>query len=222
MRKEVAAMSTTADVKSSASKILSTSLVKLKFLVDKVANSIEGRYSINGATEVSLGTLIIPQSFTAGKTLSDEVTKNIAFAGIYATHRSATAALNFNFEDFRVEAVTTTAAPLLSDAGDQEGSLSSSMNNSLMSENNLGKTRVYPNPLQKRFNLEVPKQYKGTVTLQIADQLGKIYEIGEYQLKPGGSNIEVNISHLLLKAGIYSLRLHSKTIKTEVIKLVIQ
>ncbi len=222
MRKEVAAMSTTADVKSSASKILSTSLVKLKFLIDKVANTIEARYSINGATEVSIGTLIIPQSFTAGKTLSDGVTKNIAFAGIYATHRSATAALNFNFEDFKVEAVTTTAALVLSDAGAQEGSLSSSINNSLMPENNLEKTKVYPNPLQKRFNIEFPKKYKGIVTVQIADQLGKIYEIGEYKLKPGGSVVEVNISYLSLKTGIYSLRLHSETLKTEVIKLVIQ
>ncbi len=91
-----------------------------------------------------------------------------------------------------------------------------------MPENNIETTRVYPNPLQKRFNLELPEKYKGIVTLQIADQLGKIYDIGEYKLKPGGSVIEVNISHLLLKAGIYSLRMHSKTMKTEVIKLVIQ
>ena len=107
MRKEIAAISTTADVKNTASMTLSSSLVKLKFVVNKVTNTIEGFYGINGATEVSIGSLTIPQSFTTGKTLSDGVTQNITFAGIFATHRNAATALNFSFEDFKVELTST-------------------------------------------------------------------------------------------------------------------
>ncbi len=215
MRKEVAAISTTADVKTTGSMILSSSLVKLKLLIDKAANTIAGFYSINGGSEISLGTLSIPQSFTAGKTLSDGVTKNITFAGIYATHKSATTALNFSFEDFKVEAVTTTASLLnadnISSLAAQESSLLSNV-----------KSKVYPNPLLKRFNIQFPATYKESFTIQIIDQLGKIYNIGKYRLKPGESNIKVDISHLLLAAGIYSLRIQSDTSKTEVIKLIIQ
>src|SRR5688572_24634421 len=109
MRKEVGAISTSADTKGTGSMTLSSSLVKLIFLVDQVTNSIDGFYSINGGTEVSVGTLSIPQSFTTGRTLSDGVTKNITFAGIFATHRSAAIPLNFSFEDFKIEAVTTVA-----------------------------------------------------------------------------------------------------------------
>lgn len=109
MRKEIAATSSAADVKSSGSITLSSSLVKLKFLVDKVASTVEGFYCINGGVEISVGTLSIPQSFTAGKTLSDGVTRNITFAGIFATHRSAVTPITFSFEDFKVE--TTTSGP---------------------------------------------------------------------------------------------------------------
>jgi glucose/arabinose dehydrogenase len=105
MRKEVAAMSGSTDAKSSASMNLSSSAVKLRVIVSKVSNTIEAFYSINGASEVKLGTLTIPQSFTAGKTLSDGVTANTTFAGIFATHRSAAAPLTFSFEDFKVSEI---------------------------------------------------------------------------------------------------------------------
>ncbi len=113
MRKEVSAISSGTDVKSSASMILSSSLVQLKFSINKIENTIEGFYSINGGTEASIRTLTIPQNFTDGKTLSDGLTKNITFAGIFATHRSAAAALTYSFEDFKIEAVTI---PALSNA----------------------------------------------------------------------------------------------------------
>jgi hypothetical protein len=224
MRKEVTAISTATDIKSSGSLILSSSLVKLKFLIDKVANTIAGIYSINGGSEISLGTLSIPQSFTAGKTLSDGVTKNITFGGIYATHRSATTALNFSFEDFKVEAVTTTA-PLSLNADNSNFSIAQgdpSSSTIVAFENNFETLKIYPNPLHKRFNIQFPGTYRGNFTLQIVDQLGKIYEIGKYRSGEGRSNMEVDISNLLLKAGIYSLRIHSNNSKTEVIKLIIQ
>jgi hypothetical protein len=87
--------------------------------------------------------------------------------------------------------------------------------------NNFEKTKVYPNPLHNRFNIEFPSTYKGNFTIQIIDQLGKVYEVRQSKLKPGGTNMEVDISNLFLKAGIYSLRIQSDTRKTEVIKLII-
>ena len=220
MRKEIAAMSFTTDVKSTGSMILSSSLVNLKFVVNKVANTIEGFYSINGGTELSIGTLSVPQSFTAGKTLSDGVTQNIIFAGIFATHRIATTPLTFSFEDFRVESVIVNASfnhYSLNSSVIQRGFFSGIF----ASENNFEKPKVYPNPLQKRFKLEFPGKYEGIFTLQIVDQFGKIYEIGKARIKSGGSNIEVDISKLFLRTGIYLLRIHSDTRKTEVIKLVV-
>ncbi len=103
MRKEIAAISSAADYRSSGSMTLSSSLVKLKLLIDKAANTIEAFYCINGGTELSLGILSLSQSLTAGKTLSDGVTQNITFSGVYATHRNAVSALTYNFEDFKVQ-----------------------------------------------------------------------------------------------------------------------
>lgn len=87
--------------------------------------------------------------------------------------------------------------------------------------NSLESPRVYPNPVHKRFNLQLPGRYQGNVTLQIADPVGKTFEIGKYQLKPGGTNVEVNVSHLSLKPGAYFLKINLET-KTEVLKLIVQ
>ncbi|MEJ7676438.1 MAG: T9SS type A sorting domain-containing protein [Segetibacter sp.] len=81
--------------------------------------------------------------------------------------------------------------------------------------------KVYPNPVHKRFNIQFPVKYQGNVTLQIADPVGKTFMIGKYQLKPGGANIDVNVSNLSLKPGAYFLKINSET-KTEVMKLIVQ
>ncbi len=87
--------------------------------------------------------------------------------------------------------------------------------------NNSERPKVYPNPVHKRFNMQFPPQYQGIVTLQIADAVGKTVQLGKYQLKPGGTNIEVNVSNLSLKPGAYFLKINSET-KTEVMKLIVQ
>jgi len=86
---------------------------------------------------------------------------------------------------------------------------------------NLESPKVYPNPIHKKFNLQFPPQYEGKVILQIADPLGKTFEIGKYQLRRGGSNIDVNVSNLPLKPGAYFLKINSD-LKTEVMKLIVQ
>lgn len=215
MRKEAGAISTSSDDKISGGMLLSSSLVKLKFLIDRVLGTIEGYYSINGGNDVSIGILSIPASFTAGKTLSDGVTKNITLGGIYATHRNGTTVLNFSFEDFKIEEITTTSLSILNySLLPNEGSFNS--------ENISGKPHVYPNPAHYRFNIEFPAAYKGRQALQIVDQLGKIHDLGIYKLTHGKFSYEINILPLCLNPGIYSLKVLSESGKTEVIKLVLQ
>ncbi|HYO06027.1 MAG TPA: T9SS type A sorting domain-containing protein, partial [Phototrophicaceae bacterium] len=83
------------------------------------------------------------------------------------------------------------------------------------------KSKVTPNPVQRRFNIEFPKNYEGDFTLQIVDQLGKIFDIGKRRLKAGGSTISVDISKFSFKPGVYFLKIQSDK-KTEIIKLVKQ
>ncbi len=89
------------------------------------------------------------------------------------------------------------------------------------SKNNFEKAKVYPNPLHKKFTIDFPTTYKGNYTIQIVDQLGKVNRIGQTNLKAGGTSMEVDISNLSLKAGIYFLRIISNSKKSEIIKLII-
>ena len=50
---------------------------------------------------------------------------------------------------------------------------------------------------------------------------GKTYDIGKYELEPGGRTIDVDITKLSLKAGIYFLRIYSVKRK-DVVKVVVQ
>ena len=83
--------------------------------------------------------------------------------------------------------------------------------------------KVYPNPVEKIFNIELPVAYGGNISLQIADPVGKIYEINKFRLNSEGPRIfKVDISNMFLRSGIYFLRIHSGIRKTEVIKLIIK
>ncbi len=83
------------------------------------------------------------------------------------------------------------------------------------------KSKVYPNPLYKEFNIQLGGRYNGSVILQIIDPLGKTIDLGERVLRPGETNIRVNISNLSLNAGAYFLKISSNA-KTELIKLIVQ
>jgi hypothetical protein len=90
-------------------------------------------------------------------------------------------------------------------------------------ENNFQKPKVYPNPVEKVFNIEFPVTYEGNFLLQITDPVGKMYEIGKVRLSSTESRtFKVDISNLFLRSGIYFLRTYSDTRKTEVIKLIVQ
>ncbi|MEO7162016.1 MAG: kelch repeat-containing protein, partial [Bdellovibrionia bacterium] len=104
MRKEVGAVSGVSDVKRTDPMSISGNVVTLKLEVDRDLGMIEGLYRLDGSVEVSLGILPIPASFCDGKTLPDGNTKNITFAGIFATNRNSATPLVYTFDDFSVSA----------------------------------------------------------------------------------------------------------------------
>lgn len=87
--------------------------------------------------------------------------------------------------------------------------------------NSLKKASIYPNPLQKRFNIKFPVNYHGNLSLQIIDQIGRICNMGKYLIQSGGSDINVDISKLLLRPGIYFLKIALPT-RNEEMKIIIQ
>lgn len=89
-------------------------------------------------------------------------------------------------------------------------------------EKTVKKVRVYPNPLQKRMMIEFPNNYTGNTNLQIMDAIGRTFNLGQVKLQPGTSNVQIDISHLLLQPGFYYLKVTSETKKTEVIKLIVR
>ncbi|HZH66940.1 MAG TPA: DNRLRE domain-containing protein, partial [Flavisolibacter sp.] len=85
----------------------------------------------------------------------------------------------------------------------------------------LEKPKIFPNPLHQKFSISFPIGYKGDITLEVVDVTGKTYDIGKYELEPGGRTIDVDITKLSLKAGIYFLRIYSVKRK-DVVKVVVQ
>ncbi|QNF32389.1 choice-of-anchor D domain-containing protein [Adhaeribacter swui] len=95
--------------------VLSKSIVKLKLIVKRGATAtsngtIEGRYTVDGNTEVSMGTFELPASFITGKQVGG---KNLSFAGIFASHRLATTPVNYSFDDFSIKALNNPATKTL-------------------------------------------------------------------------------------------------------------
>ena len=93
--------------------------------------------------------------------------------------------------------------------------------NILGSVNYSDKPKVYPNPLHKRFEIKFPAKYDRDITMQIVDELGKVYKIGRRTLGTEGSTIPVNITNLNLRQGLYFLKIQSKT-RSVIIKLIVQ
>jgi hypothetical protein len=81
------------------------------------------------------------------------------------------------------------------------------------------RAKVYPNPIHKIFTIEFAKDDKGSYDLEIMDPVGRMYELGKFQLRAGVNNMQINISKLSLKAGIYFLRINSNAGQKAIIKL---
>jgi hypothetical protein len=80
--------------------------------------------------------------------------------------------------------------------------------------------KVYPNPTHKKFNVEFPKGYKKNFILQIVDPIGRTYNLDNTKLSEA-STIEIDISKLSLRKGVYFLRIYLDTRQTEIVKLMV-
>ena len=90
-------------------------------------------------------------------------------------------------------------------------------------QNNFEDPRLYPNPLHNKFTIEFPGKYQGIFAIQMVDLFGRKYNIGKVNLKTGGSLMDVDISTLSLKTGVYFLRIHSdESAKADIIKVIIE
>jgi len=83
------------------------------------------------------------------------------------------------------------------------------------------KIRVYPNPVNKRFNIKFPFYYEGSFEVQIADLTGRMYNIGKVRIERGGPNLTFDISKYSLSTGIYLLKINSN-IRSEELKLMVK
>ncbi|MEO6329015.1 MAG: DNRLRE domain-containing protein [Ginsengibacter sp.] len=82
--------------------------------------------------------------------------------------------------------------------------------------------KVYPNPVQKRFTIELKNKYGGDFYIQMEDESGRVHNLGKRSLLPGQSKINVDIFGLYLTKGVYMLKIYSLKSKATVTKLLIQ
>jgi hypothetical protein len=85
-----------------------------------------------------------------------------------------------------------------------------------------GSPIVYPNPLHNKFTIQFPYLDQGNIQLQLIDVAGRVYNIGKSNLRRSGTTLDVDVSALNLKTGVYILKINSATGKSESIKLLIQ
>ena len=88
-------------------------------------------------------------------------------------------------------------------------------------QENLKKPVIYPNPVKKQFTIKLPVGYDRDVNFTIADQTGRIYNLGKIRIQPGESNINIDISNYSLSPGVYFLKINSG-IKSDDLKLIVQ
>ncbi|MDB4919439.1 Ig-like domain-containing protein [Mucilaginibacter sp.] len=83
---------------------LNTKTVRLRLVIDSVAKTAEGFYSTDGINYISTGAAYSIRSLNIAGT---HLTDNVAYAGIFATHRNATTAVTYNFDDFQMSDVAS-------------------------------------------------------------------------------------------------------------------
>ena len=93
--------------------------------------------------------------------------------------------------------------------------------NMLGSIRDFKKPVIYPNPVKNSFNIKFPANYQGNFRIEISDQQGKIYNSLKINLQARQPNINIDISRLSLRPGVYFLKLHSNTIMNEM-KIIVE
>jgi hypothetical protein len=82
------------------------------------------------------------------------------------------------------------------------------------------KSRVYPNPVQKQFTLEIGNQHESDITLDLISTSRMIYNINP-AIKPAkNAQTEVDLSDLSLHEGIHLLRIKSAN-SSETVKVMV-
>lgn len=84
------------------------------------------------------------------------------------------------------------------------------------------KIQVYPNPVHKTFKVSFPANVDGNYNMQLIDIAGRIYELGKYQIKPGGSNIDINVPGNVIRSGVYFLKAYGNKGRTLTTKFVLE
>jgi|GEM_PF-4886558 len=211
MRKEVNAASGSADAFIRSNLSLGNTTVRLMLEADPGTNAIRGTYSVNGGTPVTLGTLSVPASFFAGRTLSDNLTR-ATFAGIYASHRRSSTAVTYSFENFKITPLTTTSTLTAATATEAEVAEEAKMMHDHTAD---GVLRSYPNPVADRLTVHLPFPGRHVRATAVTDATGRV------QLR--NAHTLVGEDHLTLPAetlppGIYVLTLKTDTHGVRVVR----
>jgi hypothetical protein len=80
------------------------------------------------------------------------------------------------------------------------------------------KSKIYPNPVQQRFTIEISERHDQKVSMELINGSGRAYDIT--QREQTGSKIEIDLSSRALKGGVYLLKVQSSSL-SEVIKVLI-
>ncbi|MDB5060216.1 MAG: hypothetical protein JWP67_59 [Mucilaginibacter sp.] len=86
---------------------LNNQTVRLRMVVDSTTNTVQGFYSIDGVNYTNVGASYSATGINIANT--GITTSSTAYASIYATHRNATTAVTYSFDDF---AVTSLVVPV--------------------------------------------------------------------------------------------------------------
>jgi N-acetylneuraminic acid mutarotase len=201
LRKEVNAASGGTDGALRTGLYLGSKSVKLVLEADPATGTVRGRYSVNGGTAVTVGTLSLPPGFFTGKVLADNATR-AAFAGVYASHRRASMPVTFTFDDFRITPVasSTTAAADTAEAGHTDWAMAAH------GESHATRAVLAPNPAGNVLFLTFPEPAGQITGMVITDATGRSRLVNAH--RPAAENqIRIDVSGL--KAGLYLLRIEA-------------
>ncbi|MEO3407299.1 Ig-like domain-containing protein [Mucilaginibacter sp. CAU 1740] len=122
---------------------LSAKTVSLRLIIDSIAKTAEGFYSTDGVNFLSVGAGYAQSYISIDST---GLASAAAYAGIFGTHRNATGAVTYSFDDFAV-----------TDIGSNSKVLSFSQN--ILSISIIKKGRVYPQTVNITSNVALPAGY---------------------------------------------------------------
>jgi N-acetylneuraminic acid mutarotase len=81
---------------------------------------------------------------------------------------------------------------------------------------------LYPNPFHDNFKIIMPDNFTGVSIMSVADMYGKTKSVPFDALTTTGKTIAVNSTSLLLKPGLYSLKIISTNKKVYFTKMIVQ